>query len=206
MSTSPGDNPERANDGANAKIELAPRDVRFVERIADDWVSSYPDFRPLEVTCYKDGPMKTFIKGLKAEMAVAIFYDLKIDVETRAEGDETDFVIGHDGDIGTLDVKAMTYNDGKLMIREGRPPSDWYLQTYLESAESNTVWLCGFVSREEVENRAGIVESPRSEASHNNYLMYLSEMNSTPGSDEIEAVADRKKEIERTKSKPHYLQ
>lgn len=163
-------------------VSLSPRYDRRARQIAEGRSTSFPDDFDPSVSRFGKDPENVDLRGVKSELAVAKHYGMKVDAKERMWGDETDFVIEYQGELGCLDVKSTLWSgdDIKLMVREGKMDSDWFLLTRMSETQSLEIELLGWVSRERLMEDGYYAESPVQRAEHYNYVMYIDELDPIP--------------------------
>jgi len=144
---------------------------------------SHDDF---EDTAFGKSSFDVHLIGAKSEIAVSYYYDLLVDMKERLEGDEHDFVIEYDGEPATLDVKCTTYRPPWMQVRETKTGSDYYIATYMDGPESNSVELVGW------SDRPTLIEGDRIQSpaggNHLNYRLWKDEMEEIPEPGEVVAA------------------
>jgi len=141
---------------------------KMAEIRAADWYDN---------SAYGYSPYQVHLMGSKAEIAVGCMFQLPIDISDRDYGDECDFRVSVDDDVGTLDVKSTSTENGELMVRADTTTNDYYLLTHIDGYEGTEVTILGWADTEQVK-RGGTVEMPND--GHENYIVQCSELKSVP--------------------------
>lgn len=138
-----------------------------------------------ESTAYGKSSYDVHLIGAKAEVAVSDYYGLLVDMNKRLRGDEHDFEALYQGHEVTIDVKATTYSERKLLVRQSKTDSDYYLNTYVDGPDATTVELVGWAGRPALLDGH---YKPSPAGSHRNYVLWPDEMEQIPHPSELTEI------------------
>ncbi|NHX41414.1 MULTISPECIES: hypothetical protein [Haloarcula] len=154
------------------RIELTDEEMVDVEEIARARNQSYEDGRTADTNYTSDDGLELHETGLMAEKAMSLLYEeAEVDRSISATGDDgIDCLLEIDGETVTVDVKATTYQNGWLLLKQGydHENADIFVSTYVDE-EANSVELVGFETNEELVQDSMLEESPAPYMNHSNF-------------------------------------
>lgn len=166
-----------ANDSSDARVsgrievELTPDELAEAEAIADARLESYRAGRTAD-TSYSVGSEEAMVRGTVAEYALSICYqEAELDEEIYEQGDDgVDCQLEIDGELVNVDVKASSYEDAWLLVKQGfdHEEADVFVSSYVDE-DRGYVEIVGFTWAKELLQDENLEESPSPYSSHQNY-------------------------------------
>lgn len=105
-------------------------------------------------------------------------------MEQRLSGDCHDFEAEYRGKRATFDVKSTTYSPAKLLVRDSKTESDYYVAAYIDGPSATTVDFVGIASRSALLD-GDFIESYAQNGDHYNYELWQDELEPMPEPSEI---------------------
>lgn len=127
-------------------VKLTDSEIEYLKEIADKMNS-----QSINSNTFRYGPNN--LVGFGGEIAFAKYYNLPYNWEEIDGGDEYDFKVldTESGNVGTIDVKTITYENGDLLIPYHRELSaDAYF--LLERRQERYYGIIGVATKEKVKN------------------------------------------------------
>jgi hypothetical protein len=156
------------------RIELTDEEMDDVEQIARARNQSYVEGKTADTNYSDDDGLEKHAQGFMAEMALALLYEeAEVDrtiSETGDDGVDCEFEIG--GELVEVDVKASSYEDAWLMVKQGydHEEAEAFVSAYVDE-DAGVVELVGFEWAEELLVEENLEPSPSPYYDHMNYEM-----------------------------------
>ncbi|ELZ00788.1 hypothetical protein [Natrialba asiatica] len=153
-------------------IELTDEEMEDVEEIARARNQSYADGRTADTNYTPESGENVHVTGIKAEIALSILYEeAEVDRSVSALGDNgVDAQLRIGNEMLDVDVKATTYDNGWLLIKQGydHEEADAFVVAVVDGA---TVEFRGWMRNSAVLRDENLEESPTNGATHSNYTI-----------------------------------
>jgi hypothetical protein len=174
------------------EIELTDDEMQECRELAARRNESYDSGATEDTNFADESGQEIHTQGLVAEYALSLVYEnATVDTDISAAGDGgVDAQIEYEGELVDADVKASSYEDAWLLVREDSPTtgeSNIYVSSYVDG---DYVEIVGLVESDDLLQESNLEESPSPRMSHLNYTAKGADFDPLPEptADDLERV------------------